>query len=143
MKGHSHLLASHRDPSHKGGPLKGDKGSRCEESSRDRRQREEGDGSSFTAGLATMPRVLATLQQGNSTSSGLNFNQVAKAWPQSAARKISRDPRGKEEGASGQGRVCTGSALDQSSGFQSPFPQGLEMGVRLSYITSQGINLTH
>lgn len=95
------------------------------------------------SGLATMPRVLATLQQGNSTSSGLNFNQVAKAWPQSAARKISRDLRGKEEGASGQGGVCTGSALDQSSGFPSPFPQGLEMGVGLSYIHSQGINLTH
>lgn len=56
---------------------------------------------------------------------------------------MSRDLRGKEEGASGQGRLCTGSALDQSSSFPSPFPQGLEMGVGLNYINSQGINLTH
>lgn len=70
--------AGRRTPEERVGPRRGTRAAGWKKASGtgDRmRGRDEADGSSSQLGPAAMARVLATLQPGNTASSGLNFNQ--------------------------------------------------------------------
>lgn len=117
-------MTSHRDPS-RGGLLKADKGSKFKGGFGDRRQnqRQRGrDGSSFTAGPGSDAQDAATLQpsQGTWPAQAYTVISESKIWPQSAARRISRDLG--EEGSHLAKEGVHGSISGQSRDLSAPLP---------------------